>query len=596
MANFIGLLLSLMMIHHIGLVSGKTPKEMNKEERKQFAMDMLSDVFETSVSPLGITSSQFGELRLDDLSDNLKAYQRLHSIPVTGDVDDRTMEEMMLPRCGLRDMKNMAQDMKRRKRYTVASARWDTNSPLSYWFKYYSKKLSHEDQRRIFAEAFKIWSDAADISFIEGSDTNKDIEILFARGEHGDGPQARFDGPGHVLAHAYFPSSAKIGGDAHFDEDETWTDNTTAGINLLQVVTHEIGHSLGLGHSSVRSAIMFPSYTGYQKNLALDYDDVLGIQKLYGPKKSKTTTTATTTTTTTTTQRPTTIRHQTSTRKPATTRRPTTSSDTDRNQFCADGTFDAITSFLGVTYVFKDDKYAVLDSVGMVSGYPRHISEKFNGLEGVSKIDAALSWDKHKIPRLYLFSGDKYWRYDNYGLRPGYPKLIKIGFPGLPSDIDVAFVWGKNGRTYVFKGYQYFRLSGAGSQTRGTVVSGYPRDSSIWNINSVFSQLNAAFTWHANDRTYMFSGDQYIRFDDKNIGVDSSSVPYPRKTKDWWLKCEAKKGGNFIMSEMKEAGDESNSIVIIPQADDKDMFVDSGSTFTSNILVTVITFLLSYLF
>jgi len=38
MANFIGLLLSLMMIHHIGLVSGKTPKEMNKEERKQFAM------------------------------------------------------------------------------------------------------------------------------------------------------------------------------------------------------------------------------------------------------------------------------------------------------------------------------------------------------------------------------------------------------------------------------------------------------------------------------------------------------------------------------------------------------------------------------
>ena len=46
--------------------------------------DMLSDVFETSVSPLGITSSQFGELRLDDLSDNLKAYQRLHSIPVTG--------------------------------------------------------------------------------------------------------------------------------------------------------------------------------------------------------------------------------------------------------------------------------------------------------------------------------------------------------------------------------------------------------------------------------------------------------------------------------------------------------------------------------
>lgn len=56
-----------------------------------------------------------------------------------------------------------------------------------------------------------------------------------------------------------------------------------AGINFLVTATHELGHSLGLGHSSDPSAVMYPTYrVGESKNFRLSPDDIKGIQKLYG--------------------------------------------------------------------------------------------------------------------------------------------------------------------------------------------------------------------------------------------------------------------------------------------------------------------------
>ena len=65
------------------------------------------------------------------------------------------------------------------------------------------------------------------LAFEEIYGRTSDIEIRFARGDHGDSNP--FDGPGRTLAHAYYPSNHPIGGDAHFDEDETWTVRSRSG-------------------------------------------------------------------------------------------------------------------------------------------------------------------------------------------------------------------------------------------------------------------------------------------------------------------------------------------------------------------------------
>jgi hypothetical protein len=90
------------------------------------------------------------------------------------------------------------------------------------------------------------------------------------------------------LAHAFYPGSLR-GGDAHFDVEEDWNlddryiDEYTK-TSLKNVAIHEFGHSLGIGHSNVQGAVMFPWYSGYRGDGDLPEDDKLAIQSLYGTR------------------------------------------------------------------------------------------------------------------------------------------------------------------------------------------------------------------------------------------------------------------------------------------------------------------------
>lgn len=171
--------------------------------------------------------------------------------------------------------------------FSVGSSGWDGpglgGASLTYYFGAMTSDLPTATVKATLVEALGVWAAAADLTFTETSTPGLDdsIDFLFATGDHGDG--APFDSG--VLAHAYYPSSSVIGGDVHFNDAFTWEVGDTPGsdgkYDLLWVTVHELGHSLGLGHSTVPGAVMYPSVGADSAFLALSSDDVAGITAIY---------------------------------------------------------------------------------------------------------------------------------------------------------------------------------------------------------------------------------------------------------------------------------------------------------------------------
>lgn len=467
----------------------------------------------------------------------------------SGELDAETVQLMRLPRCGNTDTPLVAptkQRLGRRasvgrslapsrrvRRFALQGSKW-RRQELTYRIAQYPSKFQapnrrHEIDSQI-AKAFGIWSSAAPIDFVARRDGQVHIEIRFASGEHGDGDS--FDGPGNTLAHAYFP---QYGGDAHFDDQEFWTVDSFAGTNIFQVAAHELGHSLGLGHSNVREALMAPFYQKYKPNFKLHADDVLAIQALYGEKSLFGATNPQPEPPplpTTSPARPllsasdrgdfdlSSTDDATTPPQPATPTEPgddeiedhehqaTDTSLLDSDP-CANAKLDAITRTEdGNTYAFRGALYWLLTEEGVARGYPRKIADDWPGVP--DNIDAALTWADGKT---FFFKANKYWRFRNMRRELGYPKLISVGFAGLPNDLDAAFVWGGNGRTYAFKGAHYWRFD---SKSEPPVAAEYPKPVKLWA--GLPASIDAAFKWK-NNVTYFFKANHYYRFNDKEFRV-----------------------------------------------------------------------------
>ena len=90
--------------------------------------------------------------------------------------------------------------------------------------------------------------------------------------------------PSGVLAETFLPPPANGGtdaGDILLNSTVNWQINSN--YDLMTVAAHEFGHSLGLGESSVSTAVMYGTYNGIKQ--ALTSDDIAGIQSIYGTRQ-----------------------------------------------------------------------------------------------------------------------------------------------------------------------------------------------------------------------------------------------------------------------------------------------------------------------
>lgn len=94
--------------------------------------------------------------------------------------------------------------------------------------------------------------------------------------------------------------------------------------------------------------------------------------------------------------------------------------------------------------------------------------------------------------------------------------------------IDAAFVWGANGKTYLFSGNHYWRYN----EAVGKMDMGYPAKLNESWIG-VPNNLDSAMTW-INGRTYFFKGNGFWIFDNLNIRTTRTE---PMMTNAYWMKC-----------------------------------------------------------
>ncbi|KAL8196185.1 hypothetical protein R6Q57_025185, partial [Mikania cordata] len=227
----------------------------------------------------------------DTLETAVLSYQKKLGLPITGILDSDTVAQIMSPRCGVSDNINPKHKIHVTKHYAFFNGepRWRKPDKSDTWTLTYAfsdnhfiNYLSYFDIRAAFQRSFSRWASTIPVNFTEVDDYRKaDIKIAFYRGDHGDG--VPFDGVLGVLAHAFSPENGRL----HLDRDETWavdlkSSKSNVAVDLESVATHEIGHILGLAHSSVKEAIMYPSLGPRTRKVDLKMDDVKGVQKLYG--------------------------------------------------------------------------------------------------------------------------------------------------------------------------------------------------------------------------------------------------------------------------------------------------------------------------
>jgi hypothetical protein len=182
---------------------------------------------------------------------------------------------------------------------------------VTYGFDNFGPDMTQAEHLDVLDDVADQWAAVSGLRFRRVADCGRpvghascltpDIRLLFASGTHSNfalDPSFTVE-----AAHAFFPMQSPavavgIAGDVHFDIDMafTTTDDPAVGSGtafpLLPVALHEVGHSLGLDHSTSTLCTGPPTSSRpimcagvYPEQVTLAPDDIAGIRSLYGSNR-----------------------------------------------------------------------------------------------------------------------------------------------------------------------------------------------------------------------------------------------------------------------------------------------------------------------
>ncbi|XP_047309554.1 metalloendoproteinase 5-MMP-like [Impatiens glandulifera] len=212
----------------------------------------------------------------------IKKFQQFFHLNVSGILDEETLSLMVKPRCGFPDLVNeglikhgvkLVRDPYKSGLYYMDEIRRWSKLRLSWSV----APRTRSDAINPITNAFNSWQKVTKFNFIKISHRKyPDIQISFT--SHHSEDYNRFRQNSETVAYAHLPPGGKL----HFRADARWTNGAKAEkMDIETIALHELGHVLGLRHSSDPSAVMWPyAKRGVTKRI-LQHDDIYAINALY---------------------------------------------------------------------------------------------------------------------------------------------------------------------------------------------------------------------------------------------------------------------------------------------------------------------------